>query len=38
MVDREDKTAENVRSYNLIKIYYIITPDGERIEVNREFE
>ena len=38
MVDGEDKTAENIGTYNLIKIYYIITPDGERIEVNREFE
>lgn len=38
IVDGEDKTAENVGTYNLIKIYYIITPDGERIEVNKEFE
>lgn len=35
MVDGEDKTAET-RDFNLIKIYYIITPDNERIEVNRE--
>ena len=38
MVDGEDKTSENVGSVNLIKIYYIITPDNERIEVNKEFE
>ena len=38
IVDGEDKTAENIGTYNLIKIYYIITPDGERIEVNREFD
>lgn len=37
MVDGEDKTAENVGSYNLVKIYYVITPDKERIEVNKEF-
>ena len=36
MVDGEDKTDENVGSYNLVKIYYVITPDKERIEVNRE--
>lgn len=35
MVDGEDKTAET-RDFNLIKFYYIITPDNERIEVNRE--
>lgn len=38
MVDEEDKTAENVEKVNLIKIYYIITPDNERIEINKEFE
>ena len=38
MVDGEDKTSENVGTYNLIKIYYIITPNNERIEVNKEFE
>ena len=38
MVDGEDKTSENVGSVNLIKIYYIITPNNERIEVNKEFE
>ena len=38
IVDGEDKTAENIGTYNLIKIYYIITPNGERIEVNKEFE
>lgn len=38
MVDGEDKTAENVGSYNLVKIYYVITPDKERIEINKEFE
>ena len=37
MVDGEDKTAENVGSYNLLKIYYVITPDKERIEINKEF-
>lgn len=35
MVDGEDKSSET-RDFNLIKIYYIITPDDERIEVNRE--
>lgn len=38
MVDGEDKSSENVGTYNLVKIYYIITPDGERIEINKEFE
>lgn len=38
MVDGEDKTAENVGSYNLVKIYYVITPDKERIEINKEFD
>ena len=38
IVDGEDKTSENVGTYNLIKIYYIITPNNERIEVNKEFE
>ena len=37
MVNGEDKTTENVGSYNFIKIYYIITPNNERIEVNKEF-
>ncbi len=37
MVNGEDKTAENAGSYNTIRIYYIITPDKERIEVNKEF-
>lgn len=37
MVDGEDKTAEHIGDFNLMKIYYIITPDKERIEVNREF-
>lgn len=37
MVDGVDKTAENVGTYNLVKIYYIITPNNERIEVNKEF-
>ena len=36
IVDGEDKTSENVGTYNLIKIYYIITPNNERIEVNKE--
>ena len=35
MVDGEDKSSET-RDFNLIKIYYIITPDKERIEVNKE--
>ena len=35
MVDGEDKSSET-RDFNLIKIYYIITPDDKRIEVNRE--
>lgn len=35
MVDGEDKSSET-RDFNLIKFYYIITPDNERIEVNRE--
>ena len=38
IVDGEDKTAENVGCYNLVKLYYIITPDGKRIEVNKEFK
>ena len=38
MVNGEDKSAENDDAYNLIKIYYIITPDNERIEVNKEFK
>ena len=38
IVDGEDKTAENAEKVNLIKIYYIITPDNERIEINKEFE
>ena len=38
MVDGEDKTAENVGTYNRVKIYYVITPDKERIEINKEFE
>ena len=38
IVDGEDKTTENVGTYNLVKIYYIITPDNERIEINKEFE
>ena len=33
-----DKTAEHTGTYNLVKIYYIITPNNERIEVNREFK
>lgn len=37
IVDGEDKTAENAGKVNLIKIYYIITPDNERIEINKEF-
>ena len=37
IVDREDKTTENPGTYNLVKIYYIITPNNERIEVNKEF-
>lgn len=38
IVDGEDKTAENPGTYNLVKIYYIITPNNERIEINKEFE
>ena len=38
MVDGEDKTAENVGTYNRVKIYYVITPDKERIEINKEFD
>ena len=37
MVDGVDKSAENVGTYNLVKIYYILTPDKEKIEVNKEF-
>ena len=37
MVNGEDKTSENFGTYNLVKIYYIITPNNERIEVNRKF-
>ena len=37
MVNGEDKTAENPKTYNLVKIYYILTPDKEKIEVNKEF-
>lgn len=38
IVDGKDKTAENPGTYNLVKIYYIITPNNERIEINKEFE
>lgn len=38
MEDGVNKSPRNVGCYNLIKIYYIITPDGERIEINKEFE
>ena len=38
MEDGVDKSAENVGSYNLVKIYYIITPNNEKIEVNKEFK
>ena len=38
IVDGEDKTADNPGTYNLVKIYYIITPNNERIEINKEFE
>ena len=38
IVDGEDKTAENVGTYNRVKIYYVITPDKERIEINKEFD
>ena len=38
MVNAVDKTTENVGTYNLVKIYYIITPNNERIEVNKEFK
>ena len=37
MVNGENKTSENPGTYNLVKIYYILTPDNERIEVNKEF-
>lgn len=37
MADGVDKTAEHIGTYNLVKIYYIITPNNERIEVNKEF-
>ena len=37
MINAVDKTAEHVGTYNLVKIYYIITPNNERIEVNKEF-
>lgn len=33
-----DKSSEHVGEYNLIKMYYIITPTGERIELNRKFD
>lgn len=38
IVDGEDKTSEHPGTYNLVKIYYIITPNNERIEINKEFE
>ena len=38
MVDGVDKTAEHTGTYNLVKIYYIITPNNERIEINKEFK
>ena len=38
MVNGVDKTAEHIGKVNLIKIYYIITPNNERIEVNKEFK
>lgn len=38
IVDGKDKTDENPGTYNLVKIYYIITPNNERIEINKEFE
>ena len=38
IVDGEDKTAEHPGTYNLVKIYYIITPNNEKIEINKEFE
>ena len=38
MINAVDKTAEHVGTYNLVKIYYIITPNNERIEVNKEFK
>ena len=38
MKDGVDKTAEHIGTYNLVKIYYIITPNNERIEVNKEFK
>lgn len=38
MVDGVDKSAEHTGTYNLVKIYYIITPNNERIEVNKEFK
>ena len=37
MINALDKTAEHIGTYNLVKIYYIITPNNERIEVNKEF-
>ena len=37
MINAVDKTAEHVGTYNLVKIYYIVTPNNERIEVNKEF-
>ena len=38
MINAVDKTAEHIGTYNLVKIYYIITPNNERIEVNKEFK
>ena len=34
--DKEDKTSTD--DGGVVKIYYIITPDNERVEVNKEFK
>ena len=34
--DKEDKTS--TEDCGVVKIYYIITPDNERVEVNKEFK
>ena len=34
--DKEDKTS--TEDCGVVKIYYIITPDNERVEINKEFK
>lgn len=34
----EDKSAKHIGEYNLTKLYYVVTPTGEKIELNKEYE